>query len=231
MNNLNLWNAVCRPPKEALKTIGAGRLKGKSDINPQWRYKAMTEQFGPCGVGWKFEILKLWTEQGSQEQVFAFAQVNLYIKSADEWSEPIPGVGGHFMVVKETSGLHANDEGYKMAITDAIGTAMKMIGVAADIYAGFWDGSKYIGDTSAATKDQLKPHNTETRTQEQANKIMSLGEERGLSKKETADVLKWFFKGRVLTKDEADFVINGNFDQIVANYAEREHLTITEKAA
>lgn len=230
MKNLEIWNAVCRPPKEALKTIGAGRLKGKSDINPQWRYKAMTEQFGPCGVGWKFEIIKLWAEQGSQDQVFAFAQVNLFLKHDGGWSEPIPGVGGHFMIVKETSGLHANDECYKMAITDAIGTAMKMVGVAADIYAGLWDGSKYIRDSSA-TKDQVKSSNPETRTAEQANKIMSLGEERGLSKKETADVLKWFFKGRVLTKDEADFVINGNFDQIVANYAEREHLTITEKAA
>lgn len=89
------------------------------------------------------------------------------------------------------------------------------------------DGEKSMG-RKQTTQQAAKP---ETRTQEQANKIMSLGEERGLSKKETADVLKWFFKGRVLTKDEADFVINGNFDQIVANYAEREDLIRTEKAA
>ena len=30
-----------------------------------------------------------------------------------------------------------------MAITDALSVAMKMIGVAADIYAGRWDGSRY----------------------------------------------------------------------------------------
>ena len=30
-----------------------------------------------------------------------------------------------------------------MAVTDAFSTALKMLGVAADIYAGRWDGSKY----------------------------------------------------------------------------------------
>jgi hypothetical protein len=39
--------------------------------------------------------------------------------------------------------LHTSDEGYKMAVTDALGTALKMLGVGADVYAGRWDGSKY----------------------------------------------------------------------------------------
>jgi hypothetical protein len=39
--------------------------------------------------------------------------------------------------------MHSNDEGYKMAITDALSVAMKSLGVAADIYMGLWDGSKY----------------------------------------------------------------------------------------
>ena len=44
------------PPQDALKPITAGRLKGKSDINPQWRIQALTEQYGICGVGWAYEI-------------------------------------------------------------------------------------------------------------------------------------------------------------------------------
>ena len=31
-----------------------------------------------------------------------------------------------------------------MATTDALGVAMKHLGVAADVYMGLWDGSKYI---------------------------------------------------------------------------------------
>lgn len=139
----SIWSKLSRPPAGALKRIEAGRLKGKSDINPQWRYQAMTETFGPCGVGWKFEIVRTWTEPGPESQVFCFAQVHLYIKQLEAWSCPIPGVGGSMLVEKEKAGLHANDEAYKMAVTDALGTAAKMLGVAADVYLGNYDGSKY----------------------------------------------------------------------------------------
>jgi hypothetical protein len=143
MNNLALWDKVKQPPKTALKQIAAGRLKGKTDISPQWRYQAMTEQFGPCGIGWKYEIVRVWNEPGCDGQIFAFAHIHLYIKQGEAWSDPIPGIGGSMLVEKESKGLHASDEGYKMAITDALSVALKMLGVAADIYAGLWDGSKY----------------------------------------------------------------------------------------
>jgi len=144
-DNLKRYNALSQAPSEALKTIQAGRLKGKSDINPQWRIKAMTEQYGECGIGWRWELRRLWTEPAPNAQVMAFAEVAVSTRHADGWSEAIPGVGGSMLVVQESSGLHTNDEGYKMAITDALSVALKFLGVAADIYMGFWDGSKYRG--------------------------------------------------------------------------------------
>ena len=143
MERLEIYNALKQPPKEALRTILGGRLAGKTDINPQWRYKAMTEQFGPCGTGWKYEIVRVFSEPAGEGQVFAFAEVRLFIKQGETWSDAIPGYGGSMLVEKEKAGLHSSDEGYKMAITDALSTAMKMLGVAADIYAGLWDGTKY----------------------------------------------------------------------------------------
>jgi hypothetical protein len=145
MTNKVIWDALKQPPTTALKTIGAGRLSGKSDINPQWRYEAMTEVFGPCGTGWKYTVDKVWREDAADGQVFAFALVSVFYlrQEALGWADPIQGMGGSMLIAKEKAGLHSNDEGYKMAITDALGTAMKMIGVAADIYAGKWDGSKY----------------------------------------------------------------------------------------
>ncbi len=158
MKNNEIWEKLKRPPKDALKTIRGGRLKGMSDVNPQWRYQAMTDQFGPCGIGWKYEIIKVWSEQGSDCQTFAFAEIALYISDKDRWSDPIPGIGGSMLVTKESNGLYSSDEGYKMAVTDALSVAMKMIGVAADIYAGRWDGSKYKDepkrDSPVITTDQ-----------------------------------------------------------------------------
>lgn len=141
--SMEIYNSLSRPPKDALKTIEAGKLKGKTDINPQWRYKAMTEKFGLVGIGWKYEIQKLWTEQGAGGEVLAFAQVAVFVKDGTDWSDPIIGIGGSKLVQIEKGQPVSNDEGFKMAVTDAFSTSLKMIGVAADIYAGMWDGSKY----------------------------------------------------------------------------------------
>lgn len=140
---MEIWNKLRTPPENALRSIQAGRLKGKSDINPQWRYEHLTQVFGVCGFGWRYEITRLWSEPGAAGQIMAFATINLYIKYDGEWSEAIPAVGGSMAVEQESKGLHTSDECYKMAVTDAIGTAAKMIGLAADIYRGIYDGSKY----------------------------------------------------------------------------------------
>jgi hypothetical protein len=104
MENLNIYNKVRNVPKEALKEITAGRLKGKSDINPMWRIKALTEQFGPCGIGWKYKITDKRLENGANDEISAFLDVDLYIKFNNEWSEAIPGTGGSSFVSKEKNG-------------------------------------------------------------------------------------------------------------------------------
>ena len=144
-----------RPPKDALRTIKAGRLQGKSDINPQWRIDIMNEEFGPCGFGWYPTITKQWVEHGADGEIMAFVNCEVHIRVNEEWSKPIPGTGGSRMIAKEKSGLYNSDEAFKMAYTDALSVALKTIGVAADIYRGKFDGSKYecegdVKDTTPA---------------------------------------------------------------------------------
>ena len=166
-DNLAIYEKARQVPKTALKQIYGGRLKGMSDINPMFRIKRITEIFGPCGFGWKYEIVKQWLEQQGVE-VKCFTQINLYIKLNGEWSEPIPGVGGAGFVDKEKNGTFVNDECFKMSLTDALSVAMKALGVAADVYWGA-DGntvntdSKYAYDTiqpqqKQAPQSQPKPY-------------------------------------------------------------------------
>lgn len=136
MENLELYNKLSPVPVEAKRAIEAGRLKGKTDINPMWRIKTLTEQFGPCGIGWKYEIVRFWLEDGAQSEKAAFCQINLYFKNGEQWSEPIPGIGGSGFIETERSGLHTSDECFKMALTDAISVACKALGVAGSVY---WD--------------------------------------------------------------------------------------------
>lgn len=148
MDNLQIYNAVRMVPPEAQKEIKGGRLNGKTDINPMWRIKVLTEQFGPCGIGWKYDITKQWMEPGANGEISAFCNVLLYYKAGDQWSDGIPGTGGSAFVAKEKSCLYTSDECYKMALTDALSVACKAIGVAADVY---WqkDATKYTGRPEA----------------------------------------------------------------------------------
>ena len=149
--NLSIFNKVRKVPDNALKQINAGRLKGMSDVNPVWRILAMTDTFGICGVGWKYEITKQWTETYGNE-IKGFCNINMFIKVDGEWSDAIPGTGGASFVAMERNGAYVSDEVYKMALTDALSVAMKSIGVAADIYfsKGADLGTKYAINEQAA---------------------------------------------------------------------------------
>ena len=137
-DNLKIYNAVKKVPKEAQRPITGGRLKGKTEINPMWRIKALTEQFGPCGIGWYYEVVRQWLEPSGSE-VAAFVNIQLYIKDGDEWSKPISGVGGAMFVEQQKGGAYVSDECYKMATTDAISVACKQLGIGADVY---WEADK-----------------------------------------------------------------------------------------
>ena len=160
MGNLDYYNKLKVVPQQALRQIQSGRLRGKHDINPMWRIKAMTEQFGVCGIGWKYVITKQWTETFGSE-VKAYCNIDLFIKVNGEWSDAIQGTGGSSEVSMESKGAYVSDECYKMALTDALSVAMKALGVAADVY--FEAGkdiididSKYGVQDSRAAQQQAK---------------------------------------------------------------------------
>ena len=146
MDNLYIYEKVRSVPENAQKTIGAGRLKGMTDINPMWRIKVLTEQFGICGIGWKTQIVRVWLDEGANGEIVTNVEILLFVKVDGEWSEGIPGIGGSRLVAKETGGLYTDDECYKKAYTDAISVACKALGVGADIY---WnENTKYTGNTA-----------------------------------------------------------------------------------
>ena len=167
MDAMEIYNKLSHPPENMLRKITGGKIAGKTDINPQWRYKAMSETFGLVGIGWKYEVMRLWTEAGADGEVLSFAQVAVYVKTGDTWSNPIIGVGGSKLVQFEKGQLVSNDEGFKMAITDAFSTSLKMLGVAAAIYEGRWDGTKYTDSPEPSNTKSQAGQGQQNRTQAQ----------------------------------------------------------------
>lgn len=150
MDNLYYYNLGREVPVTAKKPIQGGRMNGKTDINPMWRIKKLTEMFGPCGVGWYYKSVREWTEP-YEKSVAAFVKIELYIKVDNEWSMPIQGTGGSMFVEIQKSGAYVSDECFKMATTDAISVACKQLGIGADVY---WDKdeSKYTGHDFGSQK-------------------------------------------------------------------------------
>lgn len=156
MNNMELYELGRSVPNEAMKPITAGRLKGFTDINPMWRIKRLTEMFGPCGIGWWYEITDKRMEAGANSEMCVFVDIKLFYRWGDTVSQPVYGTGGSSFVTKEKNGMYTSDECFKMALTDAISVAAKAIGVGADVYYAK-DRDKYSDPEEPNRAPENKP--------------------------------------------------------------------------
>lgn len=139
MENMEIYNKYKTVPQNALKQFNNGKFSG-TDINTMWRIKCLTEAFGMCGVGWYFIPKRLWVETTINNEQFAFAEIELFVKVDGEWSMPISGNGGNKLARLTKNGEYStSDEAFKMAVTDALGVACRNLGFGADVY---WDNDR-----------------------------------------------------------------------------------------
>ena len=159
-NNLELWDKVRRVPQEHLKgfTRGGG-FKGTA-IKPMWSVHTMTEQFGPCGKGWGIEKPE-FTIQNAGNEILVFCTVAVWhnqpVGAMAMQKHIVYGVGGDKVLAQFSSGLKSDDEAFKKAFTDAVGNALKFLGVGADIHMGLWDGNKYVDETPEKPAPKTTP--------------------------------------------------------------------------
>lgn len=149
-DNLRLWDKLGRTdPSQTKPFTRSGGFKGNA-IKPMWSFRRMTEEFGPVGLGWGVNEPSFQVVSGSDGEILVYCTVSVWYgegKGDDERNcihTPVFGVGGDKVVVKQSSGLRSDDEAFKKAYTDAIGNALKLIGVGADVHMGLFDDSKYV---------------------------------------------------------------------------------------
>lgn len=145
MENMEIYERSRYVPQEAQKSFNNGKFSG-TDINPMWRIKKLTEMFGPAGIGWYYEVVSERAEEHGDVTI-AVVDLNLYFRCGGEWSKPIYGTGGNVLLRKGNT----SDEGYKMALTDALSVACKALGIGADVYFSA-DKTKY---TAASTPNEV----------------------------------------------------------------------------
>ena len=197
MKNMDIYEKSRVVPQEAQKSFNNGTFSG-TDINPMWRIKKLTELFGPCGIGWYYEVTSERAEE-HHDMTMAIVDLNLYIKVDGEWSKPIYGTGGNTLVKTTKSGARASDEGYKMALTDALSVACKALGIGADVYFGA-DKTKY---TQYAVDDDGTLHKGSA---EQAH-------DAGMKKLEQIKAAQAEQTKKMATPDQIEFVKNNADDE------------------
>jgi hypothetical protein len=143
-DNLDLWNKLGKTaPEHTKKFARAGGFKGTA-IKPIYTMQKMTEVFGPAGKGWGMGEPSFQTVAGSEGQVAVYCTVSVWWADEEGSVNSVFGVGGDMVVVKQSSGLRTDDEAFKKAFTDAVGNAMKHLGMSADVHMGLFDDSKYV---------------------------------------------------------------------------------------
>lgn len=152
-DNLTIWNKLSKTdPKHTKPFNRSGGFKGTA-VKPIYCTERMTELFGPCGVGWginepSFQVVN------ADSEILVYCTVSIWHGSRDCL---IFGVGGDKCVTTRSSGSFNDDEAFKKAFTDAIGNAMKQLGMSADVHMGLFDDSKYVNDLRAEFSDLQEP--------------------------------------------------------------------------
>lgn len=150
-DNKSIWNKVCEtPPDRTQKFSYSAGGKQFNDVNPQYRVEKLTETFGPCGLGWGYEIMDKWREDfGGVTCVFVMLRIWYYDKEAKQTCFTGAQIGG-------TAIQYSPDESWKMSITDALGKCAALLGVAADIYLGTFDTKYRDKATSQPASGQVE---------------------------------------------------------------------------
>lgn len=144
-DNLALWNTVERTPQEHTKAITGKSYSGTSP-KPHYLVRKATETFGPCGIGWGFDIVNERIEEGSPGEKMHIALVRVWYKWNGERGE-VQHVGGTpFSGVRSSGKTFIDEDAPKKSVTDALVKALSMIGFAGDIFMGRYDDSKYIAE-------------------------------------------------------------------------------------
>ena len=143
MTNKALWDRVCITDPKAVKAITGKQYQGNSP-KPYWIVERMTEEFGPCGIGWGFTILSERMERLAENEILHIAVVRLWYVLDGQRGE-LEQIGQTKAVYEKLKGgLMIDEDAPKKSVTDALVKCASYIGFAGDIFSGRWDDSKYV---------------------------------------------------------------------------------------
>jgi hypothetical protein len=162
--NMKLWNILGRTDPNHVKQFKrAGGFAGHA-IRPIWSFRRMTEEFGPCGIGWGVGEPSFQVVPGENREVMVYCTASIWYRQENTEAR-VYGVGGDKVVThikaneqyKRPERWESDDEAFKKAFTDAVTNALKLIGVGADVHMGLFDDNKYVNTMREEFSEPEKP--------------------------------------------------------------------------
>lgn len=181
--NKDLWRRAFKTDPSAVKQITGKQYNGNSP-RPYWIVERLTDELGPCGIGWGFTILNERFERFSETDSLHVAVVRFWYVLGDKRGE-FEQIGQTKASYTTKAGAFMLDEDApKKSVTDALVKCASYLGFAGDIFSGRWDDSKYVaeareewrqrkaGDTDeAANQADAKPPKKDTSPKATAARI------------------------------------------------------------
>lgn len=145
MDNKALWARVCKTDPAHVKPITGKDYSGNSP-KPYWIVERLTEEFGPCGLGWGYSIESERFERFGETDVLHVAKVRLWYVLDGKRGE-VEQMGQTKASYVTSKGVFKVDEDApKKSVTDALVKCASYLGFAGDIFSGRWDDSKYVAE-------------------------------------------------------------------------------------
>jgi hypothetical protein len=149
--NKALWKRAFTTDPAHVRAITGKQYKGNSP-KPYWIVERLTDEFGPCGIGWGFSIINERMERLSDTDVLHVAVLRFWFV--------LDGKRGEFEQIGQTKatyeksggGLMVDEDAPKKSVTDALVKCASYLGFAGDIFSGMWDDSKYVAHAAAEWK-------------------------------------------------------------------------------
>lgn len=155
MNNLELWNKVEKTNPAHTKKVNFGRAI--TAIDPYHQIKNATEQFGPAGQGWGWEVRDVKEFTTNEVAVLVRVWVRSKAFNTDGYIEQW-GQNGLYIDKAETK---KDTDHMKKATTDGLTKCLSCMGFNADIFLGKFDDNKYV---QQVTKEFQEPTEKELMT-------------------------------------------------------------------
>lgn len=174
MDNMELWNKVCKTDPKYTKKVQFGRAF--TAIDPMYQVRKATEVLGAAGEGWGFEAV----DKTILPTDFVAMTVRVWTKSRENYIDHI-GMCGLYTDNKKTK---PDSDCMKKAMTDGITKGLSYFGFSADVFLGMFDDSRYIEEISKEFMAEGLLKRVDKIYQEHSNKLMSFTKDQGSEFKE-----------------------------------------------